>query len=55
MRCFKIVYLREDGPSVPPYNDECESIEFDIFENDSRDCAIRAVNLNVITSEDRGT
>jgi hypothetical protein len=47
-RCFRVVYLREDGPSVPPYIHECESVEFTITENSSKGCAVRPTNLNVI-------
>jgi len=34
-QCFQAVYLRNDGPSVPPYTVLCESNEFTIFENDT--------------------
>jgi len=37
-RCFKAVYLRNDGPSVPPYEALCESEEFTIQEIDRQGC-----------------
>eukprot|EP00545_Synedropsis_sp_CCMP1620_P006754 CAMPEP_0119016916 /NCGR_PEP_ID=MMETSP1176-20130426/14764_1 /TAXON_ID=265551 /ORGANISM="Synedropsis recta cf, Strain CCMP1620" /LENGTH=749 /DNA_ID=CAMNT_0006970477 /DNA_START=63 /DNA_END=2312 /DNA_ORIENTATION=+ len=51
-RCFKAVYLREDGPSVPPYNAMCESIEFTIQENNDPGCSVREANLNVIGDDE---
>jgi len=39
-RCFKAVLLREDGPSVPPYADLCETQEFTILENDRDGCSL---------------
>lgn len=40
-RCFKAYYLRNEGPSVPPYVPMCESAEFTITENGSAGCSIR--------------
>jgi len=44
-RCFKAVYLRAEGPSVPPYISICASQEFTIQENGSGDCAISEITL----------
>jgi hypothetical protein len=40
-RCFKAVLLRNDGASVPPYFDLCETQPFTITENASPGCEIR--------------
>ena len=40
--CFQAVLLRFEGPSVPPYTSICESVRFEISQNDADpDCAVR--------------
>jgi len=38
--CFEAVYLRADGPSVPPYESMCATFEFRVEESDIEGCAI---------------
>jgi len=44
-RCYKVVLLRAEGPSTPPYNEICESVVvFDVMENNNPGCAVREAN-----------
>jgi len=43
--CFKVVYLREDGPSVPPYVPMCESPGFTMEETSIDGCDISAIEV----------